>query len=219
MYRPNFCAECGNHVERARWRWWTSGRFCAACDGRFKRRRAVAAVFGSLALLGAGFVAGRAGRPVAPPLVIERGTPFYAPAANPLSAPASLATAEQPTRANAPGGARYGADGSPDERPTDPSETISMCGARTKKGTPCSRRVRGTGRCWQHVGRSAILPASKLIIQGKGRMMRVDYRCELRCSKLARADGSGECDDKLFRMHARKLSGRALLRQVRPRVS
>jgi hypothetical protein len=61
--------------------------------------------------------------------------------------------------------ATYGPDGSPTERPTDPNEIISICGARTKKGTPCQRRVRGTGRCWQHRGMNAMLPASKLIVQ------------------------------------------------------
>lgn len=169
MYRPNFCAECGVRVERARWRWWTSRRFCAACDGRFRRRRFAAAVFGSVAILAAGFVAGRAGRPVPPPLVIERGTHSFAPAGVSSSPSHEVGGTTGQTSTTAPGvEPRYGADGTDGERPTDPEETISVCGARTKKGTPCSRRVRGTGRCWQHVGRSAMLPASKLIIQGQG---------------------------------------------------
>ena len=29
-------------------------------------------------------------------------------------------------------------------------EKVYTCGARTKKGTPCSRRVSGPVRCWQH---------------------------------------------------------------------
>ena len=37
-------------------------------------------------------------------------------------------------------------------------EAIYFCGAETKKGTPCTRRVKGGGRCWQHAGRLAILP-------------------------------------------------------------
>jgi hypothetical protein len=59
----------------------------------------------------------------------------------------------------------YGADGTEAERPTDPDEIVSICGARTQRGTPCSRRVRGTGRCWQHRGRGAMLPAAKLIVR------------------------------------------------------
>ena len=39
-----------------------------------------------------------------------------------------------------------------------------ICGARTKKGTPCSRRVHGPVRCWQHKGKPAMLPTEKLQI-------------------------------------------------------
>lgn len=110
-----------------------------------------------VALTGVGFVGGRAMRPAPPPLIIERG------AAN---SPAQTPAAGQPPRADAAKpetGARvYGADGTERERPTEAAEIVSVCGARTKKGTPCSRRVRGTGRCWQHRGKGAILPASKL---------------------------------------------------------
>lgn len=34
--------------------------------------------------------------------------------------------------------------------PTTPKPTSSTCGARTKDGTPCKRKVSGGGRCWQH---------------------------------------------------------------------
>jgi hypothetical protein len=44
-------------------------------------------------------------------------------------------------------------------------EEIYICGARTKKGTPCSRRVRGPVRCWQHKGAKAMLPVEKLIVK------------------------------------------------------
>jgi len=44
-------------------------------------------------------------------------------------------------------------------------EQLYMCGARTKKGTPCSRRVHGPVRCWQHKGMPAMLPQEKLLIK------------------------------------------------------
>ena len=44
----------------------------------------------------------------------------------------------------------------------EPSEEIYFCGAATKKGTMCSRRMKGGGRCWQHVGQAAMLPQQKL---------------------------------------------------------
>ncbi|HXS01984.1 MAG TPA: hypothetical protein VN724_15510, partial [Pyrinomonadaceae bacterium] len=43
----------------------------------------------------------------------------------------------------------------PGEVTAQPSITVEQtyqCGARTKKGTPCSRRVHGPVRCWQHKG-------------------------------------------------------------------
>jgi len=51
---------------------------------------------------------------------------------------------------------------------TQPAATIEqtyICGARTKKGTPCSRRVHGPVRCWQHKGEKAMLPLEKLIVK------------------------------------------------------
>ena len=44
-------------------------------------------------------------------------------------------------------------------------EQMYTCGARTKKGTPCSRRVHGPVRCWQHKGVKAMLPEEKLVIK------------------------------------------------------
>jgi hypothetical protein len=167
MYRPNFCAECGERIVRLRWRVWTSRRFCAACEKRFRKGRVMWPVAACVALVGAGFVGGRAMRPAPPPLVIERGA-SNSPAlsAQTSSAAAGKQTAANINAANASSEARvYGADGTETERPTEAAEIVSICGARTKRGTPCSRRVRGTGRCWQHRGRAAMLPAAKLIVR------------------------------------------------------
>lgn len=40
---------------------------------------------------------------------------------------------------------------------------VYFCGAQTKKGTACSRKVKGGGRCWQHTGQASMLPKDKLI--------------------------------------------------------
>jgi hypothetical protein len=50
-------------------------------------------------------------------------------------------------------------------QPSPELEQIYTCGARTKKGTPCSRRVHGPVRCWQHKGAKAMLPQEKLIVK------------------------------------------------------
>jgi hypothetical protein len=35
------------------------------------------------------------------------------------------------------------------------TEPVYYCGAMTKKGTACTRRVKSPGRCWQHLGQPA----------------------------------------------------------------
>lgn len=173
MYRPNFCAECGERVARARWRWWTSRRFCGSCERRFRRKRIVASLLLWAALFGVGFVLGRrAGTRTPPILVVERGGANVGHVPGPAAA--ATGGAQQGGEADSNAGrasgsaaeTRYGPDGTSGERPTDSAEVVSMCGARTQKGTPCQRRVRGTGRCWQHRGKSAMLPPSKLLVPG-----------------------------------------------------
>jgi hypothetical protein len=183
VYKPNFCADCGERVLRERWRTWTSRRFCPACERRFQRGWFAPFVF-ACALVASGFAVGRFMRPAPPPLVFARGElPVPALLAKNLSGATSnattvgAATGETTDGASAPGDAARqtdatNGDSSPAglgvagvEPPTDPNEVVSICGARTKKGTPCQRRVRGTGRCWQHRGMPAMLPPEKLIIK------------------------------------------------------
>ncbi|MFN2455810.1 MAG: hypothetical protein ABR577_16490 [Pyrinomonadaceae bacterium] len=179
MYKPNFCAECGAQIVRAKWRVWTSRRFCPVCAPRFRKHRILLPVIVAAFVFSAGLVAGRLARTSSasspPPLIIEQR-----PRANTNNATTATATTPKEVAApgattpivstNAPPTAKaetpYGKDGTFVERPTDPTEVVSICGARTQKGTPCSRRVRGIGRCWQHKGLPAMLPASKLIVEG-----------------------------------------------------
>jgi hypothetical protein len=165
MYRPNFCCECGERVESARRRVWAGGRFCDACVGRFGRKRFVAPLALCALLACSFFMLGRATRPAQPAAVFERGALDLSR----LPAPDSTRRLDSKREGAAPGSKpepAYGPDGTANERPTDPAEVVYICGARTKKGTPCSRRVRGPGRCWQHRGMPAILPPSKLVVPG-----------------------------------------------------
>ena len=162
MYKPNFCCECGERVGRPRWRVWTSRRFCPACEVRFRKGRVAAPALAAACLLTLGFALGRGLGPGRPPAVIVRGESPAAEGGVRRAAPGRVGAGGVPVDNEE--GARYGADGTAAERPTDPAEVVSICGARTKKGTPCSRRVRGTGRCWQHRGLPAMLPPGKLVV-------------------------------------------------------
>ena len=171
MYKPNFCAECGGRVLRERWRAWTSRRFCPACEKRFQRGW-LAPVVVCCTLICAGFVFGRLMRPAPPPLTIERGTLPLPALLIAKGKDAAAGASSNPTGATVnntePGrndAARRDLGAGALEAPTDPNEIVSLCGARTKKGTPCQRRVRGAGRCWQHRGMRAMLPPEKLIVR------------------------------------------------------
>ena len=136
LHRPNFCAECGARILRLRWRLWTSRRFCDTCLPKFRKQRLSAIVLGGAVLL-VGIIIGRSLRPPPPPLTI--------------------------VRKEVVGNATTGSGGTIVQLPT--IEEIYTCGARTKKGKPCSRRVHGPVRCWQHKGMPAMVNQEKLKIK------------------------------------------------------
>lgn len=156
MYKPNFCAECGARIVRERWRFWNSRIFCPECARRFRKAQILLPVIAGLMLFGIGLTVGRTSHPAPPPLVLQSSrqapVPAIAAAAGTLMPSSNAETSPGSTGPES----SYGRNGTAGERPTDPHEIVSVCGARTKKGTPCSRRVRGTGRCWQHKGMPAI---------------------------------------------------------------
>ncbi|MDQ2974133.1 MAG: hypothetical protein M3R69_01830 [Acidobacteriota bacterium] len=157
MYKPNFCSDCGTKLLRLRWHFWTSRRFCSDCAQRLWRARFVPPLLAALTLIGFGYVAGRARRPAAPPLTIIRR------ADSPLTGPEDPGSPSPkvPATASAAGPMNTSASSA-----ATPEEEVYICGARTKKGTLCSRRVHGPVRCWQHKGMPAMLPQEKLLVKG-----------------------------------------------------
>ena len=152
MYKPNFCAECGTKVLRLRWHFWTSRKFCDGCARKLRKSRLAMSLLTSLALIASGYVAGRSRRAAPPPLTIVRRSD------SPLTDAPS-----QRTSATA-GQSHLGQAAAPTQPPSI-EEEVYLCGARTKKGTPCSRRVQSPRRCWQHKGMPAMLPPEKLLVK------------------------------------------------------
>ena len=136
-YRPNLCCECGQKIVRLRWFLWTSRKFCDKCFRGFVKAHWLRAASTLLVLFLTGVLIGRGCRRAPPPLIIER---------------TAASTAQPSPNTGAP-------------QPSPVLEQVYTCGARTKKGTPCSRRVHGPVRCWQHKGGAAMLPQEKLIIR------------------------------------------------------
>jgi len=152
MYIPNFCSECGAKLLRLRWHFWTSRRFCNKCSRRLWKVRFFPAVVATLALVGSGYIAGRIRSPAPPPLIIERRSD------SPLNDEHLPGTARLTSESGVVKTEGAGNSASLEE-------AVYLCGARTKKGTPCSRRVHGPVRCWQHKGMPAMLPQEKLLVK------------------------------------------------------
>ena len=149
-YRPNFCCECGGKIVRLRWFLWTSRKFCDKCVGAFVKSHWLRPSLTLLALFLFGLTLGRGCRRAPPPLIIERAATTQTPSAQISSG--SNSSGQTSSTTSAP-------------QPSPVLEQLYTCGARTKKGTPCSRRVRGPIRCWQHKGAKAMLPPEKLLVK------------------------------------------------------
>ena len=155
MRAANFCVECGERLARKGWRARLGGRLCDHCAQRLGTLASFRSLIAIVLIAAAAFVVGKYLRPSPPPLIIQRA------ANSPLSdQPVGVEQAPRaPKEAN-----KSGRADSPTVSSAD--DVVYICGARTKKGTPCHRRVHAAGeRCFQHKGMAAMLPLEKLAIK------------------------------------------------------
>lgn len=179
FYKPKYCCNCGEEIEKTDWSIFSSGRFCDVCKEDFKPQEWLPKIIVlggiGLSLFGFGSLLQSDEKNVNPSLkqftatenipkktVKETNLPASPNSSNQNSAnfngreivekqlPVANKPKEQTAREKS-------------ETKTAEIETTYFCGAATKKGNPCSRRVKGGGRCWQHAGQAAILPPEKLI--------------------------------------------------------
>jgi len=149
MPRTRFCSACGERIEKIRASFPVFGVLCARCSPRFRRERALALAAFCLCL-SVVFGIGRYSAPREPFYFI--GTPVELNA-NRLTPPTEAMTAR--TEANGSVSRAEQAKSS-----TDSPRSESICGAPTRSGRPCQRRVKDEGYCWQHRNKSgAIKPA------------------------------------------------------------
>lgn len=164
LYRPNYCSNCGEKIDHAVWHFWTSRRFCDVCVTEFPvfeyGPKAVLALSLLVAIGGIGsyFGAGNSLNDRTPERRFER-----------TSLAAIQPKASQPVIANqtaVPERPVVASPITPVQQPvvtkTAAVEQQFYCGAATKKGTPCSRKVKGNLRCFQHQGMPAMVSADKL---------------------------------------------------------
>lgn len=189
FYKPNYCCSCGDKIERIEWRLWTNRRFCQLCETEHQLddwlKRIVPVMFLICGLFGIGSYFKQSARPVD---LTESGKTVVLPKAGRIESvkpptakeenAKSIQTKDEKSARQAETKTQTeslkqdvsaGEETRPAENVKRPQksakEAVYFCGAETKKGTPCSRRVKGGGRCWQHIGRDAILSEADLLIE------------------------------------------------------
>ena len=166
LFKPKYCCNCGEKIERAEWRLWTSRRFCPLCETEFKsydllpRAVVVAGLVFVLFGLGSYFRGQDMNVPARLSTVSTRSTQKVKPA------PARSVSMEDSSSQSSPFGSGAGSEEpikqineQPKKEKDTSDETVFYCGALTKKGTPCTRRVKKKGFCWQHARSPQIAPA------------------------------------------------------------
>jgi hypothetical protein len=177
-YKPNYCCNCGEKIERPTPSFTDSKMFCDVCKHDFIPVRMMPFFFSGLMAIVGIFGIGSYWRSGDKPLnlssrqIIAASSNSGKTAANNASQVSSNTSVQQTAQTN---NVQTNASNAPNlitrtpakqtvSAPSKTEEAVYICGAMTKKGTPCSRRVRGGGRCWQHQGQNAMLPPEKLLV-------------------------------------------------------
>lgn len=167
-YKPKYCCQCGEKIDRVEWKFWMSWRFCELCETDYKIHEWTPRVLFVIALLlglfgiGTYFQKPNKQLAIASSPIVESNIKSdlkQTKAAPQVSADDSVLSSVKAPFASVPTASKP----LPSAAPTISAEKVYFCGAPTKKGTLCSRRVKNGGRCWQHEGQTALLPQEKLI--------------------------------------------------------
>ena len=165
LYRPNFCCHCGERIVRAKWTPLTSRRFCDFCAVEQKQHDLLPRVMAILMLIfGAAGITSYlgSGKPSTTGAISPRVELQAVPAkarGNSIATNQTVATPVPPAASNIENSAVNTKQRQPITESS--TEAVYYCGALTKKGTACTRRVKSTGRCWQHLGQPSAADARK----------------------------------------------------------
>lgn len=179
-YKPKHCCECGDRIERANWGFLASRRFCELCETNFRHLDWIPKISLAAAALLTIFSFGNFFRKPEKPLLVaavQSSGNFADSNRNAVSSPSVAppngnSAANQTTNTNSAAQPKpkpiavvkpAGQSNLQENKSETAQEAVYFCGAQTKKGTPCTRRVKGGGRCWQHAGQAAMLTPEKLI--------------------------------------------------------
>ena len=163
LYRPKYCCNCGEKIERDEWRLWTSRRFCALCETEYKPHdllpRVVVICGLAFALFGIGSYLREPVSEQRLATTTPRSTQKLKPATNNIPTGNSISTASALAVDLGAGESEKQINEQPQKEKRTSDDVVFYCGAITKKGSPCTRRVKTRGFCWQHAKTSQIAPA------------------------------------------------------------
>ena len=179
FYKPKYCCNCGEEVENTDRKIVSSSRFCDICSDAFKPQEwipritvlggVILSIFGlgsflqpnenSLNITAKQISEPRASRALETSNNQRQSSEI--PVRQLSTNSKNLETLEKQT----PNLNKVNLKASRESVETTKSEVEAayFCGAATKKGNPCSRRVKGNTRCWQHAGQPAVLSPEKLL--------------------------------------------------------
>ncbi len=184
-YKPKFCCECSEKIEQVDWKPWTSRRFCQLCateHGIGEKLQmgliAAAVLFGLVGLGSFWQKTGKSSNTASNLISVSSPNKNKTEANQAVTSQVAENSSVQPlahiqttnsaieTQTKTQVSTTQNLKTRQTQLRQNPSaqdETVYFCGAQTKKGTACSRRMKGGGRCWQHSGQPAMLPPEKLI--------------------------------------------------------
>jgi hypothetical protein len=143
MAAAKFCSECGERLKAKRPGILTFRSFCPRCLPRFRGIRLMLIAI-PLLCAAIGFAVGH---------YTSSREPFYF-----IGTPVNLSAKRvAPSADNNNDRSSRGSETltQPEQLVISPSAAEAICGARTKSGKPCRRKVKGGGYCWQHRDRQA----------------------------------------------------------------
>ncbi len=179
-YKPKFCCQCGEKIEDVEKKFFSSRRFCRLCATDFVFDDFIRHAITGIGLILIVFLISNYFQKPEKPLNIasnqfasdiqsvkvapnsQSGVP-QVQNTNAVQIPARQLNDALPVAPAVTAVKSESSQGRSGKIPVEASEKTYLCGAPTQKGTPCSRRVKGGGRCWQHAGQPTSVPSSKQV--------------------------------------------------------
>ena len=185
FYKPTYCCNCGDKIEQIGRHLLSSRRFCELCETDFQFGEWTPRVIVVLALIFGSFGVGTYISNSKETITVSNSPAHINPQLRKFKTD-FRESKTQKIKEKQLETAEINVDKNKiiSEKSTIPSDRVSgilpgkvkkvktvkkvyeskyFCGAETKKGTPCSRKVKGKKRCWQHEGREAMLSQKELL--------------------------------------------------------